>query len=225
MLAVLASIILVLPPTTYGAAGSAADRARPDEQTSVVDISGHWQLNVGLSDRSPQPGSEAEPGERRAPEGRGRRPGGGGGFPGGMGGMRGGGMRGGPGGARPDPDEMAKMRDAMRAALEAPAEMIVTRKDDEVVFTAAGTGDVTRILVTGKKMKTTAGGIEHEVKAAYKNDALLVESEFGRVKVVDTWRVSPDGRQLERVTRIEGNRVRSGSPERQIRRVYQRVEG
>jgi hypothetical protein len=126
--------------------------------------------------------------------------------------------------SRPNPEEMGKMRDAMRALLDAPAEIIITRKDDEVVFTATGSGDVTRILVTGKKMKTTAGGAEHEVKAAYKDDALVVESTFGPVKAIDTWRVSPDRRQLERITTMEGARRPGGDRDRQIRRVYERVE-
>jgi hypothetical protein len=91
------------------------------------------------------------------------------------------------------------------------------------VFTAANSGDVTRLLVTGKKMKTTAGGAEHEVKAAYKDNALVVESSYGPMKVTDTWRVSADGRQLERLTKIEGAGRTDGGRERQIRRVYERV--
>lgn len=141
-----------------------------------------------------------------------------------MGGQRGGGMRGGPGGGRPNAEEMGKMRDAMRAALEAPPEIVVTRKEDEVVFTATGSGDVTRLPVTGKKMKTTAGGAEHDVKADYKDDALVVENTFGPITVVDTWRVSPDRRQLERNTRVEGGREGGGDRKREIRRVYDRVE-
>ncbi len=116
------------------------------------------------------------------------------------------------------------MRDAMRATLDAPSEMIVTRKEDEVVFTAAGSGDVTRLLVNGKKMKTTAGGAEQDVKAEYKEDSLVVESDFGPMKVIDTWRLSPDGKQLERLTRLEGGRGPESDRQRQIRRVYERVE-
>lgn len=115
------------------------------------------------------------------------------------------------------------MRDAMRSALDAPSEMVVTQKEDEVVFTATGSGDITRVLVTGKKMKSVAGGAEHEVKADYKDGALVVESSFGQMKVLDTWRVSTDGKQLERVTRMEGGREPGGN-QRQIRRVYERVE-
>jgi len=231
LIALVLAPVFVAPLLVYNAAVSSADRATSDAQAVVVDLTGRWQLDTDLSDTPPQPGEGREPGA--GGEGRGRRPGGGGppggggGFPGGMGGggMRGGGMRGGGQGSRPNPEEMAKMRDAMRAAFDAPAEIIITRKDDEIVFTATGSGDVTRILVTGKKVKTTAGGAEHEIKAAYKDDALLVESSFGPMKVVDTWRISPDRRQLERITKMEGGRrPGGGGGERQIRRVYERVE-
>jgi hypothetical protein len=111
----------------------------------------------------------------------------------------------------------------MRLVLEAPDEIIVTRHDDELVFTAAS-GDITRILVTGKKMKTTAGGAEHDYRAAYKDDTLVVESTFGPMKVVDTYRVSTDGAQLERVTKVEGQREpRGGGEAKPLRRVYDRV--
>ncbi len=127
-------------------------------------------------------------------------------------------------GARSNPEDMAKMRDAMRFVMEAPEGMIVTRKDDELVFTADN-GDITRMLVTGKKMKTMAGGVEHDAKAVYKDGALLVESTFGPMKVVDTYRVTPDGKQLERVTKIDGDRgPRGGGEAKPLRRVYERVQ-
>ncbi len=220
MITLLASLVAA-PLVISTAVVPPIDRAASEAQTAVVDLTGRWQLNADLSDKPPQPGEAGDPGAGR--EGGGRRPGGGVRYPGGVGGggMHGGGMRGGGSeGRRPNPEDMAKMRDAMRVMLDAPAEIVITRKQDEFVFTATGTGDVTRILVTGKKMKTTAGGAEHRVKAGYKEGALQIESSFGRLKVVDTWRVSADRRQLERVTTIEGGRG-GGAP---TRRVYERVE-
>lgn len=223
------TLIAMLIATPFGISHAAVfptGHSTLEPQPAVVDLTGRWQLNADLSDKPPRPREGSAPGARggEGPQPGARPPGGG--HPGGMGGggmgsggMRGGGMPPGGEGRRPDPEQMAKLRDAMRATLDAPAEMIVTRKDDEVVFTAAGTGDVTRILVTGKKMKTTAGGAEHDVKAEYKEGALLVESSFGPIKVLDTWRVSPDGKQLERITNLEG-----GGDKRQVRRVYERVE-
>jgi hypothetical protein len=228
-LAILVAPLVITFPLliTNAAAASHPSRIDRDAQATTLDLSGRWQLNADLSDKPPQAGDPGERGgEHEGGDRGGGRPPRGGGYPGGMGGGeggRGGGMHGGGGpGGRANPEEMAKMRDAMRAALEAPPEIVVTRKDDEVVFTATGSGDVTRILVTGQKMKTTAGGAEHDVKADYKADALVVESAFGVVKVVDTWRVSADSQQLERVTRVEGGAA--GGRERVVRRVYQRVE-
>jgi len=177
----------------------------------AVDLTGRWRMNPDLSDPMPAP-----PADRADARPGGGRPGGGMGGRGGMGGGRGGGAMPGSrrGGDRPDPEQMARTRDAMRAVLEAPAEMIVTRHEDEVVFTS-GTGEIIRVLVTGRKMKTTAGGAEHEVKAAYKAGTLTIERDFGRVKVLDTYRISADGRQLERVTKVG---------DRPIRRVYDRID-
>jgi hypothetical protein len=115
------------------------------------------------------------------------------------------------------------MRDAMRAVMEAPAEMIITGHDDELVFTAAN-GDIRRILVTGKKMKTTAGGAEHDVKATYKGNELVVESTFGPLKLVDTYRLSADGARLERITETAGGPARrDGGKPRPLRRIYDRI--
>jgi hypothetical protein len=223
----LLAMLVAAPLVTSCLMVPATDRAEAETQPAAVDLTGRWQLNADLSDKPPQPGEAREPGGGRPETGRppgGRPPGGAGGYPGGGrggGGRPGGGMRGGGDGRRPNPEDVVKMRDAMRAVLDAPREIIVTRKDDEVVFTATETGDVTRILVTGKKMKTTAGGAEHDVKGEYKQDALLVESTFGPIKVVDTWRLTADGRQLERITKLEGGR----GDKRDVRRIYDRVAG
>ncbi|HSL22282.1 MAG TPA: hypothetical protein VK886_12160 [Vicinamibacterales bacterium] len=216
----IASAFLIATPLLAGAAAPPSDVAAEQQQTAV-DLTGRWKLNADLSDKPVQPG---EPGDPAGPSS-GRRPPSGG-MPGGGGGGRsprgggGAGMRGGPGGSRQAPTDMAKMRDAIRVVLHAPAELIVTRNDDELVFTAMDSGEIIRVLVTGKKLKTMAGGAEHDVKASYKDNALLVESSFGPLKVVDTWRVSPDRRQLERVTKTSGGP--QGGRDRQIRRVYER---
>ncbi|MGE5813328.1 MAG: hypothetical protein ACM36C_02470, partial [Acidobacteriota bacterium] len=198
----LAGALVITSFVVQRASAAPADRAAAGLQAAAVDLTGRWQLNTELSDQPPQPPEGGRPGGGREGEGGGHHGGhpGGGGYPGGgTGGMGGGmpgggGMHGGPGGpgGRPNPEEMAKMRDAMRSALEAPSEIVVTQKEDEVVFTATGSGDITRVLVTGKKMKSVAGGAEHDVKADYKDGALVVESGFGQVKVLDTWRVSTD---------------------------------
>jgi hypothetical protein len=215
---IIASIIAAPLPAL--ASASASLEPAGNARQAGVDLSGRWQLNEDRSDKRPEPG---EGPEMRSPGrmGGGRRPGGGG-PPGGMGGgMRGGGMRGG-GGPRPNPQDVTHMRDAMRAILDAPAEIIVTHKDDEVAFTDTKTGDVIRVLAIGKKMKSTAGGAEHDVTATYKDDALEVESSFGPMKILDTWKISADGKQLERLTKLEGG-PGGGDRKREFRRVYERV--
>lgn len=186
-----------------------------DFAEAAVDLSGRWILNTELSDArppAPEPGAAAGRGSG-GPGGRPPGPGGGG-FPGRS-----------PGGARgdrPNPEDMARMRDAMRAVLEAPAQLVITRRDDEVVFTA-NDGDVMRVLVTGTTMKTLAGGAEHEVKAAYKDGALVIESVFGSAKLVDRYRLMSDGAQLERATEMTGAAPRGGEQRRPLRRIYDRA--
>ncbi|MBI2219874.1 MAG: hypothetical protein HYU53_01550 [Acidobacteria bacterium] len=191
-------------------------------QGAPVDLTGRWRLNPELGDaapKAPEPGDSAPDEDQGQVGRRGGRPGGRG-VPG-VGGGRGGG--GGMRGDRPNPEDMAKMRGAMRFVMQAPDGMIVTRHDDELVFTADN-GDITRVLVTGTTMKTTAGGAEHEVKATCRGGALIIESTFGPAKVSDTYRVSPDGSRLERVTRVEGSRGPRGAGEpKPLRRVYERV--
>ena len=219
--ALLATPLLMFAVGTWGPGYGAADQNKDG-----VDLTGRWQLNKDLSDKPPQPGEGAgdasgrrSGGGPRGGPGGGGFPGGGmpaGGFPGGMGGGREG------GGTRPNPEDMEQMRAAMRSVADAPAEMVVTRAGEEVVFTASGSGDVTRLRVNGQKRKTTAGGFQHDVKASYKDDSLVVESSFGPMTIVDTWRLGSEGRQLIRVTKMEGGRGPAGN--REVRRIYERAE-
>lgn len=181
----------------------------------TIDLAGHWRLNQEVADEA-RPDPEVDGPDDRAT----RRPPRGGASPGGR-------LPGGRRGGDRQPQAMAdpgKVRDAMRALMTAPRELIVTRHTDEIVFTAMDIGEVIRVLVLDRKVRTTAGGLEHDVKAAYRDGALRIERSLGRLKILDTYRVSADGTQLERTTAVEGGPDREGRRQ-PVRRVYDRVTG
>jgi hypothetical protein len=125
-------------------------------------IAGAWTLNNDLSD---QPGRDqrdggTDSGRRgggRGPGGGGRR--GGGGFGGGWGGRGGG--RG--AGATMNPDDMARMRDAMRDLTSPPSHLTIVETDSMIVITSAD-GRTTRLAPDGKKVKDDNTGIERKTK-------------------------------------------------------------
>jgi len=172
-------------------------------------IVGAWTLNHDLSD---QPGRDqrdggASGGRRaggRGPGGGGGRRGGGG-FGGGYGGRGGG--RG--GGAAMNPDDMVRMRDAMRDLINPPDHLTIVETDSMVVMTSAD-WRTTRLAPDGKKVKDDNTGIERKTK--WDGEKLVTEiSGLGPMgKATQTIAADPENHQLRIVLQMEGGRAGGG---------------
>jgi hypothetical protein len=164
----------------------------PNAPTPLV---GAWTLNAELSDSPPdgasgdRPGAAAGNGNGGAGGGRRR---GGGGFGGGFGGGRGRG--GGQGIPTADPQETARLRDAMRDVLNPPDRLTIVQTENMVIITGPD-GRTTRLSPDGKKIKDDSTKIERRTKW----DAGKLVSEIGGLpmgKVIETWSVDPEHHQL-----------------------------
>jgi len=165
---------------------------------ATPSIVGAWTLNKDLSDTqgsSPQGGDRSG---RAGGGGGGRR--GGGGF--GGGGRRGGGFGGGGGGfgggggagARGNPDDMRRMRDAMQEIMEVPDRMTITQSESMVIITT-GDGRTTRLSTDNKKVKDDSTGIER--KSHWDKEQLVSEiSNAGPNKITQTFAMNPESHQL-----------------------------
>ena len=172
-------------------------------------IEGAWTLNKDLSD---------EPAARETGRGegqdRGRR--GGGGY--GRGGGFGGGMRGGGGGggrSRGNPEDVARMRDALHDVMTAADHLTITQTESMLVITTQD-GRTTRLSPDGKKVKDDNTKIERKTKW----DAGKLVSEIdglGPGKITETYSVDPEKHQLAITVQTEGGRNR---PARTLHRVY-----
>jgi hypothetical protein len=178
---------------------AAESRAQTPDRTS---ISGAWTLNTELSDKPPERG---ERGGREGDDGNHRGGGGGmgGGFGGGMRGMgRGGGS--GAGGGRANPDDVARMRDAMRAVTTAPERLTITQTETMVLMTSQD-GHTTRISPDGKKIKDENTGVER--KSRWDGARLVSEiSGLGPGKITETYWVDDDHHRLHVAVQMAGGR-------------------
>jgi len=187
---------------------------------SGPSIAGGWTRNADLSDAPAARGAQGGDDSGRGGGGDGgrtggrRRGGGGGGF-GGGGFGRGGGMGRGGGAPAMNPDDMARMRDAMRDITNPSDHLIITQTDSMVVVTGAD-GRTTRLAPDGKKVKDDNTKIERKTK--WDGGKLVSEiTGLGRGKMTQTFAVDPEGRQLRLTVVMEG--ARSGQP-RTITQVY-----
>lgn len=194
--------------------------AAQEKPASAPSIAGGWTRNADLSDASPARGQQGDDaGQGRGDNGGGynggRRRGGGGGF-GGGGYGRGGGMGRGGGGVAPvNPEEMARMRDAMRDVTNPSDHLIITQTDSMIVVTGAD-GRTTRLSADGKKIKDENTKVERKTK--WDGGKLVSEiSGLGRGKMTQTFAVDPEGKQLRISVVMEDGR--SGQP-RTITQVY-----
>jgi hypothetical protein len=185
------------------------------QTTEKASIAGAWTLNKDLSDASPGAAGSGEQGGdttrgRGQGSGRGggygRRGGGGGGF-GRMGG-------GGGGGGRANPEDIARMRDAMRDLANPSDHLTITQSESMIVITGAD-GRTTRLSPDGKKIKDDNTKIERKTK--WDGPSLVSEiSGLGPGKMTQTFSVDPEHHQLRVVVQMQG---RSGQP-RTITHVY-----
>jgi len=193
--------------------------AAPRAQAPVKSgLTGAWTLNNDLSD---QPSERGDRGARGEPGERGRR-GVGGRGPGGMGrgGFGGGGRMGGRGGAGGrggmNPEDMARMRDALRDITDASEHLTITETESMVVITSQD-GRTTRLSPDGKKIKDDSTKIERKTK--WDGSRLVSEiSGAGPGKITQTFAVDPDSHQLKITVQMEGG----GRQPRTIAHVYDR---
>ena len=186
-------------------------------------LSGGWTRNADLSD-APADGGQGRDGDQGRGNGGGGNGGGGGGGGrrrgggGGGGGYGGGGSRGGAqgNGATPaNPDEVARMRDAMRDVTNPSDHFIITQTPTIVVLTGID-GRTTRLAPDGKKVKDENTKVERKTK--WDGGKLVSEiNGLGSGKMTQTFAVDPEGKQLRITLVMEGGR--SGQP-RTITQVY-----
>ena len=184
-------------------------------------LAGGWTRNADLSDAPPggaqQGGDGQSQGQGNGSGGGGghRRGGGGGGGYGGGGGFgRGGGM-GRPSAPPMNPDDVARMRDAMRDITNPSDHLVITQTDSMVVLTGAD-GRATRLSPDGKKIKDDNTKIERKTK--WDGGKLVTEiNGLGSGKITQTLAVDQEHKQLRLTVVMEGGR--SGQP-RTMTQVY-----
>jgi hypothetical protein len=192
----LISIGLVISAATFIAVWLAVEsRAQAPDRASLAGV---WTLDHDLSDQPPARGDNGSGG---GGDSRGRRGGGYGGRGMGRGGFGGGGMgRGGRGG---DPEEMARMRDAMRDIM-APKERLTIVQTDSMISITSDDGRSTRLSPDNKKIKDDNTKIERKTK--WDAGKLVSEiSGIGPAKLTQTFSVDPE-RHLRIVVQMEGGR-------------------
>lgn len=141
-------------------------------------------------------------------------PGGGGiGFPGGRGGMGGGMGRGRMGGG---PQGGGLSSEDMEQLAATPKSLKIDQDEDKISITN-DSGDVTNLYPDGKKHKVTdSTGQSTTIKTHWDGDHLVSESKLHSGKLTESYELSPDGKQLDVISRLDYGR--NGSLV--IRRVY-----
>jgi len=192
-----ASVVVVLTALIGPAAERPAHAQASDPATSIV---GAWTLNKDLSDHPPdrEAGRQGGQGGRHG-GGYGR--GGGGGY--GRGGFgRGGGGNG--GGNATSPEDMARMRDALRDIMNPPDRLTITQAEHMVIMTT-GDGRTTRLSADGKTVKDESTKIERKTK--WDGGKLVSEiSHVGPGKITETYSADPEHHQLHVAVHVESSR-------------------
>ena len=107
---------------------------------------------------------------------------------------------------------MLRRRNAMRAIIEAPERMTITRTESMVIITT-GDGRTTRLATDGSKVKDDSTGIER--KTRWDGERLITEiSGTGRGKMIEAYSLDPDSHQLIVSLQMEGGGGRQGGPGR-----------
>lgn len=187
------SITFVVAVATFIAAWLAVEsRAQAPDKSA---LGGVWTLNRELSDQPPAPERRRDGDEsgRRGGYGRGHGMGRGG-FGGGMG----------RGGMNGDPEQMARMRDAMRDALSPPDHLTIVQTDTMIALTGPD-GRTTRLSPDGKKIKDE--NTKAERKSRWDGSTLVSElTGLGPGRITQSFSVDPDTHRLRITIESEGGR-------------------
>src|SRR5262245_33896930 len=172
-------------------------RAQAPEKSSIAGV---WVRNEALSDPPPARG---ETGDGQRGDGRGRRGGGygpGGGGGGGRGGFGGGGF-GRSGGRAGNPEDLERVRLALRDIMDPPSRLTVTQTDSMIALTASD-GRTTRLSPDGSKIRDENTKLER--KTRWEAGRLISEiSGAAGGKITQTFSIDPEKRQLRIVVEAE----------------------
>jgi len=205
VLAGIVSIAMLAPAAVSG--------ARAGGETDAASIVGAWTLNKDLSQLAPE--RPQGDGQRGRGGSGGRRGGGGGGGGFGRGGSRGGFSGGGRGAAS---DEQRRRTEAVRAIMEAPERLTITRTESLVIVTT-GDGRTTRLSPDGKKIKDDSTGIER--KSSWDGNKLVTEiTGAGPGKITETYLIEQEHGRLNVTVETENSRAPNGGG---VHRVYDRA--
>ena len=170
------------------AAAPFAQVAQPPAGKPSLD--GAWTLNKELSDKPP---TDKE--GRRESSGGGHR---GGGQGGGFGGHGSGGGR----GEGRNPEDVQRLRNALRDELEAPEHFTIVESGSTIILTA-GDGRTTRLSADGRKIKDESTNVERRTK--WEAGKLVSEiSGLGQGKILETYALDAEHKQLHVTLDIEG---------------------
>ena len=216
----LSAVGLALLLAAPGPSAFSTQPTQPPAESGHPDLTGGWKLNPELSQVPGRPEESSAAGSRRGHSGGGGM-GGGGRGPGGMGGMGGGGFGG--GGSRPDPEAMAKTREAVRLAMLRAERLTIVRNATGFVVTD-GEGVSHTLTPDGKTTKADVGALTVQTKVKWDASALVVERKFeGGVKVTDRYSVTNAPKQLIVGSKLESSQM-SGDRARTFQRVYDLIE-
>ena len=110
----------------------------------------------------------------------------------------------GGGGTAANPDEVARMRDAMRDVTNPSDHLIITQTETIIVLTGAD-GRTTRLSPDGKKIKDENTKVERKTK--WDGGKLVSEiNGLGSGKMTQTFSVDPEAKQLRIVVVMENGR-------------------
>jgi hypothetical protein len=179
----------------------------PAPAASSSSFVGVWTMNKDLSDARGDQNAGGDDAGRQGDTGGGGgygRRGGRGGFGGGYGGR---GMgRGGAGAPTRSPEEMARIRDAMRDVMNPSDRLTIVQTDSMILITGAD-GRTTRLSPDGKKIKDENTGVERKTK--WDAGKLVSEiSGLGPGKMTQTFAVDPETHQLRITVEAQGGRSR-----------------
>lgn len=104
------------------------------------------------------------------------------------------------------------MGDLMREVLESPLLLMVSRDESTVTFTD-GDGYVRKYTTNGKTEKHQMPSGTVETKTKWAGEALVLETEIGRVmRVTKTYTIEPDPWRLVVLTEMGGRRGGDAPP-------------